>query len=130
MLRGQVALLDEPADRAVRILTQVTRSEPDNLQAWVALAQAALSTAGRCSTWPPDALPASIPASSRTAVTAIRARGVERPQRVLEQLVRERVVPVAAPGNPAATHPPLGVGCRRRRLVQPGRDAVDRRARR
>jgi predicted Zn-dependent protease len=42
ILRGQVALLENQAYRAVRILTQVTRSEPNNLQAWVALAQAAI----------------------------------------------------------------------------------------
>lgn len=40
--RGQTAALAHDPSRALQILTQVTRSEPMNLAAWVALAQAAI----------------------------------------------------------------------------------------
>jgi predicted Zn-dependent protease len=41
-LRGQLAALQHQPARAVAILVSVTRREPDNLDAWVALAQATL----------------------------------------------------------------------------------------
>jgi predicted Zn-dependent protease len=46
ILRGQAAVLAHHPSSALRILTRVTRSEPMNLGAWVALAQAAADHRG------------------------------------------------------------------------------------
>jgi predicted Zn-dependent protease len=42
LLRGRLALLQHDSSRAVAIFERATRSEPQNLDAWVALAQATL----------------------------------------------------------------------------------------
>jgi hypothetical protein len=46
IVRGQAGALANDPSRALRILARVTRAEPMNLAAWVALAQAAIDHRG------------------------------------------------------------------------------------